>query len=189
MSTEAHGDRDEGGFIINLVLISDVSCCYSVAKSCLTPCDPHGLQHTRLPYPSLPSGVVSNSCLLSWWCYITISSSAAPFSFCLQSFLAAESFPMNQLFVSGGQSIGSFSFTISPSNEQSGLISFRIDWFDLLAIQGTLKSLPQHHSSKASILQHSAFCMVQHSTSVHDYWKNHSFDYLDICKKSGVSAF
>ena len=68
---------------------------------------------------------------------------------------------MTQLFTSGGQSIGSFSFSISPSNEYSGLISFRIDWFDLLAVQGTLKSLLQHHSSKASILLHSAFFTVQ----------------------------
>ena len=70
----------------------------------------------------------------------------------------------------------SFSFTISPFNEYSGLISFRIDWFDLFAVQGTLKSLLQNHSSKASILRHSAFFMVQLSTSIHDYWKNHSFD-------------
>ena len=69
---------------------------------------------------------------------------------------------MSQLFTSGGQSIGgSFSFSVSPSSEQSGLISFRMDWLDLLAVQGTLKSLLQHHSSKASILQHSAFFMVQ----------------------------
>ena len=68
-----------------------------------------------------------------------------------------------------------FSFSIIPSNEYSGLISFRIDWFDLLAVQGTLKSLLQHHSSKSSNLRHSAFFMVQ-LTSVHDYWKNHSFD-------------
>ena len=70
----------------------------------------------------------------------------------------------------------SFSFSISPSNEYSGLISFRIDWFDLLAVQGTLKRLLQHHSSKASIIQHSTFFIVQLSTSLHDYWKNHSFD-------------
>ena len=69
----------------------------------------------------------------------------------------------------------SLSFSISPSSEYSGLISFRIDWFDLLAVQGTLKSLLQHHSSKASILQHSAFFIVQ-LISIHDYWKNHSFD-------------
>ena len=69
----------------------------------------------------------------------------------------------------------SFSFNISPSSEYSGLISFRIDWFDLLAVQGTLKSLLQHHSSKASILQCSAFFMVQ-LTSIHDHWKNYSLD-------------
>ena len=71
----------------------------------------------------------------------------------------------------------SFSFNISPSNEYSGLISFSIDWF---AVQGTLKSLPQYHSSKASILWCSAFFIVQ-LTLIHDYWKNHSFVYMDIC--------
>ena len=68
---------------------------------------------------------------------------------------------MSQLFTSGGQNIWSFSFNISPSNEYSGLISFRIDWVDLLAVQGTLKSLLQHHSSKAYILRRSAFFIVQ----------------------------
>ena len=69
----------------------------------------------------------------------------------------------------------SFSFSLSPSNEYSGLISFSMDWLDLLAVQGTLKSLLQHHSSKPSILRHSAFFIVQ-LTSIHDYWKNHNFD-------------
>ena len=77
-----------------------------------------------------------------------------------------------------------FSFSISPSNEYSGLLSFKIDWFDLLAVQGTLKSLLQHHSSKASILQDSALFIVQLSyPSIHDYWKNHSFDYTDFVGK------
>ena len=67
----------------------------------------------------------------------------------------------------------SFSFNISPSNEHPGLISFRMDWLDLLAVQGAQKSLLQHHSSKASILRHSPFFIVQ-LTSIHDYWKNHS---------------
>ena len=80
----------------------------------------------------------------------------------------------------------SFRFSISPSNEYSGLISFRMDWLDLLAIQGTLKSFLQHHSSKASIFQCSALLMVQLS---HDYWKNHSLDYTDLCQQSNVSAF
>ena len=70
----------------------------------------------------------------------------------------------------------SFSFNISPSNEHPGLISFRMDWLYLLAVQGTLKSLLQHHSSKASILQCSAFFIVPTLTSIHDYWKNHRFD-------------
>ena len=68
---------------------------------------------------------------------------------------------MSHFFASGGRSIGSFCFSISPSNEYSGLISFRMDWFDLLAVQGTLKSFFQHHSSQASIPRHSAFFMVQ----------------------------
>ena len=121
---------------------------------------PHGLQHAGLSSPSPFPRVFSNSCPLSWWCHPTISFSVIPFFTCLQSFPASRSFLMNQLFISGGQSIG-FNFSISPSNEYSGLISFRIDWFDLLAFQGTLKRLLQHHSSKASILQHSAFFVVQ----------------------------
>ena len=84
----------------------------------------------------------------------------------------------------------SFSFSISPSNDHSGLISFRIDWFDLLAVQGTLKSLLQHHSSKAPILQHSAFFMNQFSHLYMITEKNHSFDYMDLCQqRSFVSAF
>ena len=90
-----------------------------------------------------------------------ISSSVVPFSSCLQSLPASESFLTNQLFPWGGKSIGSFSFSISPSNEQPGLISFRMDWLHLLAVQRTLKSLLQHHSAKASILRHSAFFTVQ----------------------------
>ena len=70
----------------------------------------------------------------------------------------------------------SFSFSITPSNEYPGLISFRMDWLDLLAVQGTLKSLLQHHSSKASILRHSAFFHSPTLTSIHDHWKNHSLD-------------
>ena len=83
----------------------------------------------------------------------------------------------------------SFSFSISPSSEHSGLISFRIDWFDLFAVQGTLKSLLQHHSLKTSILRPSAFFCCPALTFVHDYWKNHSFDYMDFGRQSNVSAF
>ena len=98
-----------------------------------------GLQNARLPCPSSTPGACSNSCPSSRWCHPTISSSVVPFSSCLQSFPASGSFPVSQLFTSGGQSIGSFSFSINPSNEYSGLMSFKIDWFDLLAVQGTLK--------------------------------------------------
>ena len=84
----------------------------------------------------------------------------------------------------------SFSFSISPSKEHPGLISFRMDWLDLLAVQGTLKSLLQHHSSKASILWCSAFFTVQLSyMTIHDHWKNHGLDQTDLCWQSNVSAF
>ena len=82
----------------------------------------------------------------------------------------------------------SFSFSISRSNEYSGLISFRIDLFDLLAVQGTLQRLLQYQNSKASVLRHSAFFMVDISLSIHDYWENHSFDYTHLCGQSDVSA-
>ena len=98
---------------------------------------PHGRQHSRLPCPSAAPGACSNSRPLNRWCHPTISSSVVTFSSCLQSCSASGSFPMSQFLISGGQSIG-FSFSISPSNEHSGLISFSIDWFDLLAVQRTL---------------------------------------------------
>ena len=82
----------------------------------------------------------------------------------------------------------SFSFSISPSNENSGLTSFRIDWFDFLAVQGSLKSLLQHHSSKASVPQCSAFFYGPTLTSVHDYWKNYNFDYTSLYCQSDVSS-
>ena len=122
---------------------------------------PRESQHAGPPCPSPTPRVYPNSCPLSWWCHPAISSTVVPFSSCPQSLSASGSFPMSQLFTWGGQSIGSFSFSISPSNEHPGLISFRMDWLDLLAVQGTLKSLLQHHSSKTSILRHSAFFTVQ----------------------------
>ena len=93
---------------------------------------PHGLQHAKLSCPSVSPRICSNSCPSSRWCHPTISSSITPFSFCPQSFPASESFLVNQLIASDGQSIGSFNLSINPSNEYSGLISFRIDWFDLI---------------------------------------------------------
>ena len=122
---------------------------------------PHELQDARFLFPSLSPWVCSNSCPLSQWCHPTISSSVAPFSFCPQSFPASGSFPVSQLFVSKWPKCSSFSLSISPSNEYSRLISFRIDWFDLLAVQETLKSVLQHHNSKASVLCHPAFITVQ----------------------------
>ena len=94
----------------------------------------------------------------------------------IRVFPSLSQHPVSQFFTSGGQSIGSFSLSISSSNAYSGLISFRIDRLDLLAVQETLKSLLQHHSSKTSILRRSAFFIVQLSHPYKDYWKNHSFD-------------
>ena len=135
---------------------------YSVQFSCSVVSDslwPHESQHTRPPCPSPTPRAYPNPCPLSQWCHPAISSPVVPFS-CPQSFPALGSFPMGQLFVWDSQ-YWSFSFNISPFNEHPGLISFRMDWLDLLALQGTLKSLLQHHSSKASILRRSAFFTVQ----------------------------
>ena len=113
----------------------------SVAKSCPTLCNPHGLQHARLPCPPLSSEVWSNSCLLSQWYYAIISSSAPlPFSFCLPSFPASGSFPMSCHFHISWPKYWSFSSSINPSNEYLGLISFRTDWFDFCVVQGILES-------------------------------------------------
>ena len=123
---------------------------------------PHESQHTRPPCLSPTPGVHPNSCALSRWCHLAISFSVVRFSSCPQSLPASESFPMSQLSAWGGQSTGvSALASVSPSKEHPGLIPFRMDWLDLLAVQGTLKSLFQHHSSKASILQRSAFFTVQ----------------------------
>ena len=122
---------------------------------------PQGPQHTRPLCPSPAPGIYSNSCLLSWWCHPTISSSVVPLSSHLQSFPASGSFQMSQLFTSGGQSMAVSTSTSVLPMKHSGLISFRMDWLDLLGVQGTLKSLLQHHSSKASVLLCSAFFIVQ----------------------------
>ena len=138
----------------------------SVPFSCSVMSDslrPHEPQHARPPCPSPTPGVHSDLCPSSQWCHPTISSSVVPFSSCPQSLPASRSFPMSQLFALGGQSTGvsaSASF-LHHSNKHPGLISVRMDWLDLLAVQGTLKSLLQHQSSKTSILWHSAFFTVQ----------------------------
>ena len=136
----------------------------SVQFSCSIVSDslqPHELQHARPPCPSPTPGVHSDSRPLSQWCHPAISFSVVPFSSCPQSLQASESFPNESTLHMRWPKYWSFSFRIIPSKEILGLISFRMDCLDLLAVQGTLKSLLQHHSSKASILWHSAFFTVQ----------------------------
>ena len=150
---------------------------------------PHGQQHARLPCLSVSPRICSIPYPLSQWCHPTTSSSVTLFALCLQSFPASGSFPMSQLFVSGGQSIGaSVSASVLPMNEYSELIFFRVDWFGLIAIQWILKSLLQPHNSKASIIQHSAFFMAQllHQSMTTG---KHSFNYSGFCWKNNVSAF
>ena len=114
------------------------------------------MQRARPPCPSPTPRVYSNSCPSSQWSHPITSSSSSTFNLSQHQGLFRGVDSSHQV-----AKYWSFSFSISPSIEYSGLISFRIDWFDLLAVQGTLKSLIQHHSSKASILQHAAFFIVQ----------------------------
>ena len=132
-------------------LLGVYSCCCSVAKSSPILCDPKGLQHIRLPCPSLYPGACSNSCSLSQSCYPMISFFVTLSFFCPQSFPASGSFPVSQLFASGVQSIGvSASASVLPMNIQDWLPLGWMDWFDFLTVLGILKSLLQHHNSKAS---------------------------------------
>ena len=164
----------------------------SVQFSCPVVSDslwPHGLQYTRLPCPSPTLGAYSNSRPLSWWCHPTISLS------CRSLLLLPSTIPSIRVF--SNESVlrirwpkyCSFSFSISPSNEYSGLISFRMDWLDLLAVQGTLKSLLQHHSSKASVLCHSNCFIVQLSHPYMTTGKTKALTIWILCWQSNVSAF
>ena len=149
---------------------------------------PHGLQHARPPCPSPTSGVYSNSCQLSRWCHPAISSSVVPFSSCLQSFLASGSFPMSQLFTSGGQRIGvSASASVLPMNIQD---CFPLGWTDWISLQlvGSQESSPTPEFKSISSLVLN-FLYSPTLTSIHDYWKNHSFDQTNLCWQSNVSAF
>ena len=149
---------------------------------------PHGLQQARPPYPSPTPGIYSNSCPLSPWCHPTISSSVIPFSSCLQSFPASGSFPMSQFFTSGGQRIGaSASASVLPMNIQ--------DWFPL-GWNGLISCSPRDSQESSPIPQFKrisssalSFLYGPTLTSIHDYWKNHSFDSMDLCWQSNVSAF
>ena len=140
----------------------------SVTQSCPTLCNP--MNHSM---PGLPvhHHLLEFTQTHVHWVGDAISSSVVPFSSCPQSLPASGSFQMSQLFSSGGQSI-----RVSASNEHPRLISFRMDWLDLLAVQGTLKSLLQHHSSKASIFRHSALFTVQLSHPYITTGKTHSLD-------------
>ena len=140
-----------------LSAFSSVQFSRSVVSDSLRP---HESQHDRPPCPLPTPRVHSNSRLSSQWCHPAISSSVVPFSSCPQS-LPASVFSNESTLRMRWPKYCNFSFNISPSNEHPGLISFRMDWLDLLAVQGTRKSLLQHHNSKASILQHLAFLMVQ----------------------------
>ena len=162
------------------------SCCCSVTKLCPTLCNSMDWSVTDFPVLHyLP--VCSNSCALSQWCHPTISSSVIPFSSCPQSFPAPRSFPMSQLFASGGQSIGASALTsVLPMDIQG--------WLPL-GLTGPLqfKELSWVFSNNTA-WKHQFFlelsCLYGPSlTSVYDYWKNHSFDYTDLCQQSDVSTF
>ena len=149
---------------------------------------PHGLQHARLPCLLRSPRVCSNSCPFNWWCHPTISSSVACFSSCPQSFLAWESFQMSQLFASGGQSIGiSASASVLPVKIQ-GWVPLELTGWSPCSSRNSQDSspAPQFESINSSVL---SLLNGPTLTSVQDYWKNHSFDSMDLCQQSYVSAF
>ena len=147
----------------------------------------HGLQHAKLTCLSLFPRVCSNLCPLSLWWYPTVSPSVTPFSYCLQSYQASGTFPMSWIFTSGGQSIGaSTSVSVLPMSIQ--------DWFPL-GLTGLIllsKGLSRVFSS-TTVWRHQFFSVQpplwSNPTSINDYWKNHSFGYMDLCWQSDVSAF
>ena len=142
---------------IETCLFSSVHFSHSVMSDSLWP---HGLQHSKVFCPSPTIGAYSISCPLSQWCHPTTSSSVVLFSFFLQCFLASESFQMHQFFATGGQSIGvSASASVFSINIQDTFPRWFTGWIPLQSKR--LKSLIQHYSSKASILHHAAFFIVQ----------------------------
>ena len=148
---------------------------------------PHELQHSRPPCPSPTPGVHPNSCPSSWWCHPAISSSVIPFSSCSQSLPASGSSNESTLRMRW-PAYWTFSFSISPFKEHPGMI-FRMDWLDLLAVEGTLQeSSPTPQFKSINSL---AFSLLYSPTltSIHDYCKNHSLDYTDLCWQSNISAF
>ena len=149
---------------------SSVQFSHSVMSNSL---QPHESQHARSPYPSPTPRFYSNSYTSSLWCHPAISSSVVPFSSCPQSLPASGFFQwVNSLHeVAKLHMSWSFSFSISPSNEHPGLISFRMDWLDLLSVQGTLKSLLQHPQFKSINFSVLSFLHSPTLTSIHDHWK------------------
>ena len=145
----------------------------------------HGLQQPRLPCSSPTLGACSKSCPSSWWCHPTISSSVVPFSSCLQSCPASGSFPMSQFFTSRGQSIGvSASASVLPMNIQ---VWFPLGWTGWISLQS--KGFSRVFSN-TTVQKHQFFGTLYSPTliSILEYWKNHSFDYTDLCWQSNVSA-
>ena len=145
-------------FSIEWILNQSVQFSCSVVSNYLWP---HELQHARSPCPSPTPGVYSNSHPSSWWCHPAIPSSVIPSLLLTPIPPTIRVFPKESTLRMRWPKYWSFPFSISPSNEHPGLISFRMDWLDLLAVQGTLKSLLQHHTSKASIFQCLAFFTLQ----------------------------
>ena len=147
---------------------------------------PHEPQNARPPCPSPTPGVYSNSCPLSWWCHPTISSSVIPFCSCLQSFPESGSFQMSQLFASGGQNVQlqhqSFQCTPRTDFSKDGRVGSPCSPRDSQEYSLT----PQFKSINSSVLR---FLQSPTLTSIYDYWKNHSLDYMDLCWQSNVSAF
>ena len=147
---------------------------------------PHGLQHTMHPCPSPSLGVCSNACPLSWWCHPPTSSSATTFSSCPQSFPASGSFPVSQLFTSGGQRIEASASV--PAMSIQGWFPLGLTGLTSLLSKGLSRASP---ATQFKGINSSALSLVYGPTltSIHDYWKNHSFDSLDLCWQSDVFVF
>ena len=167
------------------VNFSSVQFSCSVVSNSLWP---HELQHTKPPCPSPTPGVYSNLRPSSWWCHPAISSSVVPFSSCPQSLPASGSFPMSQLFTLGGQSIGvSASASVLPKNAQDWS---PLGWTGWISLQS--KGLSRVFSNTTVQKHHFLVLSFLHSptlTSIHDHWKKHSLDQMDLCWQTNVSAF
>ena len=150
---------------------------------------PHGLKQARPPCPSPAPVVYPNSCSLNWWCHPIISSSDIPFSSCPPSFPASGSYQMNQLFTSRGQSTGvSASASVLPMNTQDW---FPLGWTGWISLQpkGLSRVFSNTTVQKHQFFGAQLFLYSPTLTSLHDYWKNHSFNWTDICQQSNISAF